>query len=54
MEAACRRALACSTCSYQSINSILKHGLDMHPLPNPAAMIPPPPNATVRGACYYQ
>lgn len=53
MEAACRRALACSTCSYQSINSILKHNLDRQPVPVPTAVVPPPPNQTVRGAFYY-
>lgn len=53
LEAACRRALAGSACSYRSILSILNNKLDMQPLPSPAAVVPPPQNGTVRGASYY-
>ena len=33
LEAACRRALTIGACSYKSIESILKNGLDRTPLP---------------------
>jgi transposase len=54
LEAACQRALALGACSYKSLESILKHGLDRHPLP-------PKPDATagsshrnIRGPHYYK
>ena len=54
LEAACQRALALGACSYKSLESILKHGLDRRPLP-------PKPDATagsvhmnIRGPQYYQ
>mgnify|MGYP001418027260 CR=1 FL=1 len=37
LEAACRRALALGACSYKSLESILKQGLDAQPVPPPAA-----------------
>ena len=53
LEAACQRALALGACSYKSLESILKHGLDRRPLP-------PKPDATagsahmnIRGPQYY-
>src|SRR5262245_3173975 len=53
LEAACRRALTLGACSYKSIESILKHGLDRTPLP----ATPPPPaaprHANIRGPEYY-
>jgi transposase len=55
LEAACRRALALNTCSYRSIKSILKTGVDRQPLD-----LPKPPkshcevHANVRGADYYK
>jgi transposase len=56
LEAACRRALTLGACSYKSIESILKHGLDRHPLPQ----LPQPPDVTaspshpnIRGPQYY-
>ena len=36
LEAACRRALRIGSCSYKSIESILKHKLDQQPLPEAA------------------
>src|SRR5262247_1642003 len=39
LEAACQRALTLGACSYKSLESILKHGLDRRPLP-------PKPEAT--------
>ena len=45
LEAACRRALTLGACSYKSIESILKKGLDRQPLPQPPDVIgesPPP------------
>ena len=55
-EAACRRALALDTCSYQSLKSILQHHLDGTPLPDAGALIPSPGprNDTVRGSHYYR
>jgi len=54
LEAACQRALALGACSYKSLESILKHGLDRRPLP-------PQPDATagsahmnIRGPQYYK
>ena len=53
LEAACRRALKIGACSYKSIESILKQGLDSTPLP-------PKPQAhvalnhdNIRGPTYY-
>ena len=41
LEAACRRALTIGACSYKSIESILKNGLDRAPLPaSPPAPAP--------------
>jgi transposase len=52
LEAACARALALHALSYQSVKSILTHGLEAQPLP------PTPPHAPIqhahlRGAHYY-
>jgi transposase len=53
LEAACRRALQIGSCSYKSIESILRQGLDRQALPEPAE----PPLAieheNIRGADYY-
>jgi transposase len=54
LEAACRRALTLNACSYRSLKSMLKTGLDRQPLQPPA----PPAlhsqtHANVRGADYY-
>lgn len=52
LEAACQRATTLQACSYKSIESILKHGLDQKPLsstPEPAPLRHP----NIRGAQYY-
>jgi transposase len=53
-EAACARALALRACSYRSVESILRTGLDRQPLPGDKPAIPPhPAHANVRGPGYY-
>jgi transposase len=54
LEAACRRARAIASCSYQSVKSILEAGLDRQPLPEPAAELRPIEHENVRGADYYR
>lgn len=54
LEAACRRALAIQGLSYRSVKSILDHGLDRQPLPEPAAAAAPIQHRNVRGAAYYR
>jgi len=53
LQAACRRALATGACSYKSIESILKNGLDQKPLPQAAAPAPAIEHENIRGADYY-
>jgi transposase len=53
LEAACRRGLMLGACSYKSIESILKKGLDHQPLPPPPAVIASPPHPNIRGPQYY-
>ena len=55
VEAACRRALAFNTCSYQSIKSILKTKLDKEPLPGSEelTLLPVQEHENVRGEAYY-
>jgi len=53
LEAACRRALKIGACSYKSIDSILKHGLDQTPLAPAAKSVSPPRHANIRGPQYY-
>ena len=53
LEAACRRALTISACSYKSIESILKNGLDRTPLPATLPATVPPRHANIRGPEYY-
>jgi transposase len=53
LEAACARALALGSASYKSIESILKHGLDQRPLPEPAPATEPVHHENVRGPEYY-
>jgi transposase len=52
LEAACARALALNALSYQSIKSILTHGLERQPLPTTTAHAPIR-HAHIRGAHYY-
>ena len=53
LEAACERGLDIGARSYGSIQSILKHGLDHHPPPQPVQgeLLPDHPN--IRGPRYY-
>jgi transposase len=53
LEAACERALATGACSYKSLTSILKNGLDKKPLPAAAAAPPAIEHENIRGADYY-
>lgn len=52
LEAACRRALHFHTCSYASINSILKKQLEAQPL-EPELPLPSPTHENLRGSPYY-
>jgi len=54
LEAACRRALAIGACSYKSLESILKNGLDRSPLPEPPPAPSTAPHANIRGPEYYR
>ena len=54
LEAACQRALAIQGCSYKSIASILKNGLDLKTIkaePEPKQTVE---HLNIRGARYYQ
>ena len=53
LAAACQRALALGACSYKSIASMLKHGLDRHPVPEPPAATASLCHANIRGPRYY-
>ena len=53
LEAACTRALALGALSYQSIKSILTHGLENQPLPSAPIAHIPIRHAHIRGAHYY-
>ncbi len=55
VEAACERALKFNACSYRSIKSILKTGLDKEPIPGPSEIAPLPirEHKNVRGEGYY-
>lgn len=54
LEAACNRALYINTLSYQSIESILKNGLDQKPLPEAQSIKSPVKHENIRGAAYYK
>ena len=54
LEAACQRALTLGACSYKSLESILKHGLDRRPLPPQPGATAGPAHANIRGPHYYQ
>ena len=54
LEAACRRAVVIGGCSYKSIESILKNGLDRQPLPERIKTIQPLEHPNIRGAGYYR
>lgn len=53
LENAAKRALSIGATRYQSIESILKRGLDSQPLPNDEIQLTSPTHANVRGANYY-
>jgi transposase len=53
-EAACARALAMSSFSYKSVQSILQHNLDRQALPTSTATRPTPMHRNVRGPSYYR
>lgn len=53
LEAACRRALTLGACSYKSIESILKTGLDHRPLPQTPPLGSSPRHDNIRGPEYY-
>lgn len=54
LEAACARALAIGARSLKSIKSILKNGLDRHPIPNQEApQVPTILHDNIRGSGYY-
>lgn len=56
LEAACARALVVGARSYRNVQSILRHGLDRQPLPEPASSSEPPPplaHDNIRGPDYY-
>jgi transposase len=54
LEAACQRALTLGACSYKSLESILKNGLDRRPLPPPPEATAGPAHENIRGPHYYQ
>jgi transposase len=54
LAAACQRALALGACSYKSIESILKHGLDRSPVPEQPGAPVRPRHPNIRGPQYYQ
>ena len=54
LESACRRALYADTCSYKSIESILKHNLDQQALPELEPEAPlPDDHENLRGSDYF-
>jgi len=53
LEAACQRALELDACAYKSLESILKHGLERHPLPPERVSPPYIPHCNIRGPQYY-
>jgi transposase len=53
LEAASRRAVELQTCSYKSLQSILRHSLDQQPPPEPDREQPGPRRGNVRGSLYY-
>lgn len=54
LEAACRHALTAQACSYHSLESILKRGLDRQPSLPPEAERSSPQHENLRGSHYYQ
>ena len=53
LEAASQRALAAQACSYQSLRSILRRGLDRQPSPSTEQERSGPQHRNLRGSRYY-
>ena len=53
LEAASLRAFNRNACSYQSVKSILRTGLDRHPEPEPISARPPLQHGNIRGTDYF-
>jgi transposase len=53
LEAACRRALKLGSCSYKSIDSILRKGLDRRALPEQQTLDLSIEHDNIRGSDYY-
>jgi len=54
LEAACKRALTVRAFNYRSVESILKNGLDRHPLPEQPRLRPHRLHENLRGPHYYK
>lgn len=54
LENACHRAMHIGATSYKSVESILKTGLDKHPVPESQPKQSPVEHDNIRGAGYYQ
>ena len=54
VEAACRRALGLRAYSYKSVESILKHNLDLQPVESPTVQDHPIIHYNIRGRDYYR
>ena len=53
LELACRRALSLGACSYKSLESILRQGLESLPLAQANLPLLPDDHANLRGSAYY-
>lgn len=53
LEAACQTALALGACSYKSLESILRQGLERLPLAQQNLPLPPEEHINLRGPGYY-
>lgn len=53
LELACRRALSLGACSYKSLESILRQGLENLPLAQTNLPLLPDDHANLRGSAYY-
>ena len=53
LEAASQRALAAQACSFQSLRSILRRGLDRQLSPSPEQERSSPQHRNLRGSRYY-
>ena len=53
LEAACRRALTLGACSYKSIESILRHGLERKAVPEQQELELSIEHENIRGSDYY-